>query len=252
MLYLHGAEGYGAYFAKLMRHSASHGFPSYAPDLMGHGLRFEEDIRTASILQYIADIAKFLEEVLFPEQKGRRELIIVGHSMGALMAQKLAEQPYVRATVLITPAPPMGVAFRSGPVKWREDDLHRLAMKLLGGQDMKPDRQYLESFFADPVKSRKAIDQWALQSRNESLFASVEILLGLIGVKRERIKGPILVIGAGRDAVIHPSVAKEVADHYGAKLEMIPELGHMCPFERGCEKVSRSILKWLDDEGFLA
>ena len=57
-----------------------------------------------------------------------REAVVIGHSMGGLVAQKAAEGGRVRAAVFVASAPPKGIRALAGPVLWR---MPRYAMSIL-------------------------------------------------------------------------------------------------------------------------
>ena len=82
---------------------------------------------------------------------------------------------------------------------------------------------------------------------NESIKVLLDLRLSRLRVDRNLITVPILIIGAGQDKVIHPSVFEDIAEFYGtqATLVILENLGHFCPFEAGWELTAKVIEEWL-------
>ena len=103
---IHGAFCGGWCFADIMPVLAARGWNCQAPDLPFHvsGPARTPDPQLAkqSVADYTRDMAAFVAR--FPEPP-----VIVGHSMGALIAQQLAAQGLARALVLLAPGAPWGV-----------------------------------------------------------------------------------------------------------------------------------------------
>jgi pimeloyl-ACP methyl ester carboxylesterase len=102
-LFLHGAGMDHSVWTLPARYVAHHGGSALAPDLPGHG-------RSAGpALGGIADMARWCLRLLDAQQIG--QAVLVGHSMGALIALEVARQApeRARALVLIGFAPKMPV-----------------------------------------------------------------------------------------------------------------------------------------------
>lgn len=245
--FLHGMAGFAGYLIPPMLHKAELGFTCYAHDIAGHGERHEENIRGMGVLDYVADASDFIDKVIRPKH-GNAPLILAGHSMGGLMAAKLAElRDDVGHVVLVTPAPPQGVPYLpGGAMKLSISDVLAMLSMACGGPRFIPSRRFLDSLFADSVASKSIIDLWEKrQISNESLLAALELGFAQIRVDPEKISAPMLVIGANKDVVVHPSVAARIAAYFGAEKYTHEHLGHMCPFEFGWEENSRVIAEWL-------
>lgn len=247
IVFIHGMAGFAGYFIDAMMHKAALGFTCYAHDITGHGERHADDIAGMGIAEYVADASDFIDKVVRPKH-GRAPLTLIGHSMGGLIAAKLAEKRNdVGHVVLITPAPPAGVMYLPGGMMRVSigDVLGALGMAF-GGPRFIPSRNFLESLFADPVASKPVIDLWEKRRfSNESLLAALQLGLSQISVDSGMISGPMLVIGTKKDVVVHPSVAGRIASFFDADLHMHEQLGHMCPFEAGWQENSCVIAEWL-------
>lgn len=249
IVHIHGMAGFAGYLDKLMRYFAERGFVSLAPDIMGHGERSHEHDPWNSVNDYVEDVADFLDVIV--RDRHAHSPVLVGHSMGGVISAKLSERSDVSHTIMITPAPPAGVLFLpGGMIRLGIEDVLTVFSMAIGGKRKALSKKFIESLFADPVRSKDVIDIWLKREiPSESLVAALELGGSMIRVDREKVGAKMLVVGAGRDVVIHPSVSKRVAKYFSADHIMLPELGHMCPFEFGWEDTARAILVWMKEKG---
>jgi pimeloyl-ACP methyl ester carboxylesterase len=245
IIFIHGMSGFAGYMVEVMSYFAKQGYCALAPDIIGHGERAHIDLRGKSVYHYIDDVGNFLDRVVLPEYGSR--MILVGHSMGGVVAAKLAERRDVASSVLITPAPPRGVVYLPGSlIRFTFSDALQAFGSAFMSRPFVPSRQLIESLFVDPEKSRHVIDLWSNRRiANESFLAALELGLSQISVDKENVVGPMLVVGALRDVVIHSSVSTRIAEYFDADHVMLNELGHMCPFEWGWEKTAHVVEDWL-------
>lgn len=249
LLCVHGMSGFAAYLAPLMEYFAARGYVAYAPDIVGHGERSGDDLSGVGVGDYVADVGDFINRVVLPRHNNG--VIIVGHSMGGLIAAKLAEGKEVTHVVLITPSPPKGVLFVPGGfIRFTWDDILSVIRRGIRKEPFVPSRKMFESLFADPERSKEVIDLWAARRiSNESLLAALQLGTSQIRVNSLSITAPMLVVGAAKDVVIHPRVAVRIAAYFNADVHMLDTLGHMCPFEWGWEETADVILGWLKKNG---
>jgi len=103
LLFLHG--GYvdaRCWLPHFLPYFASHGYDCHAADLPGHG-RSEGRacLDRLGLDDYLADLTPVVEGL------GSRP-VVIGHSMGALLAERLLERSLAEAAVLLSPVPPNG------------------------------------------------------------------------------------------------------------------------------------------------
>jgi pimeloyl-ACP methyl ester carboxylesterase len=106
VVFVHGAAHDHTVWVMPARHFARHGFHVLAPDLPGHGRS------DGPALESIDALADWLARVL--DATGVEAAAVVGHSMGALIAQSLAirHPTRVRALALLGTSVPMPVTER--------------------------------------------------------------------------------------------------------------------------------------------
>ena len=99
LLLIHGMFGGAWQFTDWQHRLAKRGRSSVAIDLRGHGASGTvADIGCVSLNDYVEDALAAARALGTPA--------VVGHSMGGLIAQKLAEKNAVSAAVLVCSAPP--------------------------------------------------------------------------------------------------------------------------------------------------
>jgi hypothetical protein len=88
-----------------------------------------------------------------------------------------------------------------------------------------------------------------LDGARESGRARRERMLGVAVDTSGLLETPSLVIGAGRDDVIHPNEARRTADLLGASYEYFPSASHfgLVMGEHTWPEVAQSVLGWLEE-----
>ncbi len=108
LLLIHGMWGGAWYWHRYMRLAADAGWDVWAVNLRGHhGSRPVADLGRVSVRDYVADVAALLDAM--------GPAVIIGHSMGGLIAQMAATRAGVRAAVFLTSAAPRGIVVLRAP-----------------------------------------------------------------------------------------------------------------------------------------
>lgn len=241
MLFVHGLFGGAWYWDRFSRFFAARGHSCYALDLRGHnGSRPIPDLGTVSMRDYVDDVVEVATAI--PRHKAFGGPVVVGHSLGGLVAQKAAETGPTLATVLICPAPPRGIPVFNLRLAWKQ---LRYIVPMLRGLTMVP--RYddtAEMFFnrVPPAERRANFDNLVPDSGR----AAREAALGLVSVDEKLIRAPLLCLCATEDRTIKPRVVRRIADKYGAQLIEYSGYGHFLVAEPGWEKPAGDIARWLD------
>ena len=225
------------------------GFEVIAPDLRGHG---EGEPASAvvgvSMTDYAADVARLCDS--FPEPP-----ILLGHSMGGLVAQLAARRSKIRALVLLAPSPPWGVASSS-----LEEAATAFGVQMMGAFSsgaLQPDKSLMRTYSLDRMP-RADQDAAVARLRPESAMAVRETLNWWLdpfmttSVGPGAITAPSLVISGQADVVHSPATARSTAERIGAAFPVMPGMSHWLVGEAGWENVAETALRWLAEEVSLA
>lgn len=235
VLLIHGMTGGAWYWEPYQGFLAAHGYTSHAINLRGHhGSRPVADIGRVSIADFVADALE--------AARALRNPIVIGHSMGGLIGQKVAEAGACRACVLMGSAPPRWIPVVSLKLFVRQ--LKHLP-SLLRLRPVVADRSDADvlMFNRTPVADRAA---FMAQLVPDSGRAGLEISLGAIGVSESRVTAPMLVVCGRDDQFVVPRVARAIAAKYRAPLKVYDSFAHHIMSEPGWEKPAADIVAWMD------
>jgi pimeloyl-ACP methyl ester carboxylesterase len=194
----------------------------------------------------LLDYAGFLEKEI--EKLGTKP-VIIGHSMGGLLAQILSARSLAKSIVLLTPASPSGIialtpsvikSFWSVMSKW---NFWNKPMRQTFGEatysmlNLLPEKEQKETYGRFVYESGRAafeIGYWLLDSKNASK------------VDASRVTCPVLVIAGSKDNITPASVVRKVAEKYkGATYKEFGNHAHWIMAEPGSEEVAKYIVGWL-------
>jgi pimeloyl-ACP methyl ester carboxylesterase len=230
---VHGAFCGGWAFDRFRAPFEAAGHLVHTPDLRGHAPGDSPGAVTGlSMTDYAKDIAALCASLPEPP-------VLIGHSLGGLVAQLAARQAKLRALVLLAPSPPWGVGGSS-----MEEAVTAFGLHMLGPfwmQAVSPDRtlQAERSATLDRLRPESGRALWETLNWWLDPFMTTSL-----GSGSEAAPGLILV--GARDVVHPPATARQVAARLGAECRELPEMSHWLPGEPGWDAVARTVLTWLD------
>jgi pimeloyl-ACP methyl ester carboxylesterase len=222
-------------FDELLPLIASRGHSASAISFRGHPpLPPMSDIGRQRVGDYCMDASAAARELDRP--------IVIGHSMGGLIALLLAAQDLVRAAVLLSPAPSRGISVLSPPILAR---MARYLPALLFSRAYLPIAADLDALVlnAVPPDQRAAVRARFVA---DSGRASREMALGVYAVEPRAVRVPMLVVGGDSDRFIPLDVSRRMAQKYGAQLYVAKGHGHLFFGEPGWQTEAMVMLDWID------
>lgn len=218
-----------------LRAAAEAGWNAWALNLSGHhGSRPVSNLGEVGIADYVQDVLDCLRVL--------GEVVLVGHSMGGLIAQKVAEVGGVRAAVFLTSAAPKGILVLRWPVLWR---MTRYAFPMGANRPFLATRPDMDALVGNRLSPERQAEMYA-RMVPESGRAARELAFGLIPVDEARVNCPRLVVGAQWDQITPVAVQRRIAAKYAAEYVEAAGHGHMLMLEEGWEESFKKILSWID------
>ncbi len=225
---------------------SAQGFSCHTPDLPFHasGPEAPPDPRLShvGIADYVADVARLIEGL--PDKP-----VLVGHSMGGLVAQKLASEGLARALILLAPGAPWGILPST-------EDERRLAMGLMRAAPFW-DKALNPSFkvaCTDSLASLSPEEQVRVFAKfsPESGRALFELFFWMFdgaratAVEANKVRCPVLVVAGENDKVISAETGRKVARLYAlGEFVEARGRGHFLIMEEGAADLARSCAAWL-------
>jgi pimeloyl-ACP methyl ester carboxylesterase len=186
--------------------------------------------------------------------------IVIGHSFGGLIVQRLLGENLAAAGVAIDPAPIKGVLFlppSALKVAWvalRRPSKRKGAIALTPGQF----RYGFGNALAE-TESRELYDRWTIPSPGKPLFeAALANFLSGSPAKidtKNSTRGPLLLTAGGADRTVPPTIVKQTLRRYAkstavTELKEFPGRGHSLSIDSGWKEIAEAVLTWLGEKSF--
>lgn len=238
LLFVHGAfAGAWCWAEHFLPYFADRGYRCYAVSVRGHGAsRGRDRITWHSVRDYVDDLAEAIERI-------GRAPIVIGHSMGGLIAQKYLERAPLPAVALLASVPPQGLLAASMGLALRKPDLLTELNGLLfhGRASLEAMRR---AQFAGPVAVERLV-RYAQLMQPESPRAVWDMTFFDLPQRWRMHLPPMLVLGADRDPLVPPEEVRLCAASYGVDAEIFPAMGHAMMLDAGWQQVAERINGWL-------
>jgi non-heme chloroperoxidase len=244
---LHGANAGGWCFDEFRQVFEGEGWTCHAPDLIGHGARKADAatvLRDVGIADYRAEMEALVKALPAPP-------VLLGHSMGAVIAQLLAAQGLARALILVSPAPRSGILPPTDPEKQLAKDLMSLGPFWTKVIDPVFDLAKIYTLNRLPEDEQRTVfDKFGPESGRAlfELFFWMFDKTGVTMVDTDAVRCPVLCLSGSDDRIVSLATARASAEGYkDATFWELEGHGHMVLIEPGAEEIARRIANWLPD-----
>jgi non-heme chloroperoxidase len=230
------------------------GFEPVAPGWPGTSATVEETRRDpAKVAGYgIDDVVEHYAQII-RALSGRP--VVIGHSFGGLVAQRLLGQDLASAAVAIDPAPIKGVlnlpisALRVASIALRSPANRKLAVSLTAEQF----RYWFGNALPDK-ESAELYEQWAVPSPGRPLFEDARANFDPRSPAKvntgNKTRGPLLVTAGGKDHTVPKAISTATRKLYHKSPAItdfveFPDRGHSLTIDSGWQEIAQYSLDWL-------
>lgn len=231
---IHGACSQPGHFDAWRAAFDEAGYACTAPALPGHKRGERAMLRRSGFADYVAAVGEMVRGI--PAKP-----ILVGHSMGALIARLIAAEHCVEALVLIAPLPGGRVPVTARALPF----FAMVAPFVAAGMPFRPTRGAVRrlALHGLPAAEQEAIADCFVA---ESGRAYRDLVLGRGRVSRRAIRCPVLVLHGRDDRLVPAHVGEGIARKHGAALDIVDGAGHWLIAPSLVPRVAAAALRWLD------
>jgi pimeloyl-ACP methyl ester carboxylesterase len=233
VLFIHGFFANASVFAEWVPFFAARGMPAYAVNLRGReGSGTGVDLGRTSITDFVADAAAVARHLDKP--------IVIGHSMGGLIAQCLAERGLAQGIGMLAPIPPKGIRFMTFKMVMRQ---LKYLPALYGSGVVAPTLEDLKEVVLNHIPESQQAEVIAAFIP-DSGRAAKEMSISGVPVDHRRVRVPALVVAADDDQFVPLETCRQIAVLYHASMQTVLGHGHMMPLEPGWQSIADTVARW--------
>ena len=217
---------------------ATRGYPSYALSLRGHGASGgKQTLFITGLDDYEADVEHVAGDLDAPP-------ILIGHSMGAAIVERIVAKRPVRGAALIAPVPPAGLLPMAARLAAENPEY---MMQMAGLDPARLSSTVLATlrpfYFSDvaPAVLLEAVRHLNTESPRALLDLSLRLHWALPVVNNR----PLFVLGAEGDRICTADDVRATAMHHGVAPTIVAGLAHMMMLERQWRIAAEALEKWL-------
>ncbi|WP_439816568.1 alpha/beta hydrolase [Zavarzinia sp. CC-PAN008] len=247
VLLIHGAFCGGWAFDGFADHLRARGWRCAAPTLRYHDVPQKAPsppgLGRTSLRDYADDVAQLVHRLDRPP-------ILIGHSMGGLVAQLAAMRVGVAGLVLLAPSPSWGM------IPSTEFEVASAFGMLAAGafwhQPVQPMFRIAAEHSLDrlPRDQQKAVFSRFVPESGQAIF---EIMYWALDMSRAafvdpgRISAPVLAIAGGRDRINTTRTVRRIAQRFrnAADFQEYPDNSHWLLGEPGYDEIAEDVHRWM-------
>ncbi len=244
---IHGMWGTSGVWRNWQAYLEQHGWQTLAPSLRHHDAPAHNPpaaLGATSLRDYVDDLATLIEGL--PDKP-----VVIGHSMGGLIALALCARGLASAGVLLTPAPPAGV------LALRPSNLLAFArIQMSWGWWHNAHRPTREEALSHTFNTMDRAAGAALHDGfvHESGRALFEIALPWLDSRHAAeidprlVTVPLLFVAAQHDRLTPPGVVRHAAKRFGHVADYSEHAGqgHWVLGQPGWEEIAAEAVAWLE------
>lgn len=246
LLFVHGgyvaASCWAEYFLPYFSRS---GFDSYAVNLSGHGAsEGRERLNSFGLDDYADDVAQVAVTM-------NRPPVLIGHSMGAAIIERVIEREPAAAAVLMAPVPNSGTLASTMKLALTQPDFFNEVTRASQGQYSAETLRVMREVYYSPDMKPDDLLRFQHHFQSESSRALADLTLLGFRLPRRRPALPTLVVGGECDAVFPPQLLGYTAALWKAEIAVIARAGHTMMLDVHWQAAAERIARWLERQSWV-
>lgn len=242
VIMVHGAFCGGWAFDQFRAPFEAAGHQVIAPDLPGHAAHEKgRGVAGLSMTDYVRPIVALIQEQ-------RQPPILIGHSLGGLVAQMAAARAPITGLILLAPSAPWGVALSSP-----EEALSAFSLYALGpfwSLAVDPDRAAARLYLLNRLPQQALRETYArlVPESGRALFETLNWWFDPFAttlVSAARVRAPVLGVAGESDVIHPPATVRATTERLGGQVVVAPGASHWLPAEPGWEATAQLCLDWI-------
>jgi pimeloyl-ACP methyl ester carboxylesterase len=256
VLFIHGLWLHATSWQPWMDLFAEHGYEPLAPGWPGDGDTVEasRDNPDAIANRGIEEVTAHYRQII---EGLDRQPIVIGHSFGGMLVEKLLGEDYGIAGIAIDAAQIKGVlpvplsSLRATLPVFKNPTNIKHAVSLTADQF-----RYSFGNAVSEDESQQLFDQWAIPAPGRPLFEAAAANFSLHSPAKVATgnegRGPLLLIMGGEDHTVPEAITKSTLKQYGASMAETDLIefagrGHSLTIDSGWRRVADVCLAWLSE-----
>lgn len=243
---VHGMNEHIGRYEHVAAFFVDQGYAVYGIDHRGYGRSEGPRCYVDRFEDYLTDLKRIVDQA----QREHGKPIMVGHSLGGLIAFRYASAYPETLKALIVSSPAFGQRTKVDAVTRALAPilsalLPRLQMKVpFAPESVCRDPEVVQEYAADPLVGRTATPRWFIEL-NKSALACHQSLAAAMQL-------PVLFLQAGGDLLVDPEATRAIYDlvsHERKAYKLYPDMYHEIMNDPERDQVFHDMLDWMQKQG---
>jgi len=233
LLFIHGTCSQPAHFEPWLGYFRRAGYTCVAPALPGHVPSDPAILAHATFEDYVTALAEVHAQFDRPP-------VVIGYSLGGLLAQRLAVEAECAGLVLLAAATPFRLPLQRAMLPY----ILPLVRPVIGGQPFRISDDALRALVMHHLSVAEQ-DELLRDVVPDSGRAFRSVALGLVRVRPRDIRCPVLCVTGTDDRVVAASATRRLARRYSADMLVIEGCGHWLAAGSLLAEVAEPVRAWI-------
>ncbi len=194
-----------------------------------------------------AGLGDFMEDARAALVAIRRPAVLVGHSLGGLVAQRMLAEPPVLGAALLAPVPPEGLAWANWRLAMADPPLWRAVSRMTEPGGPGAEAALLRQALFSPELPEAVALRHLRRMGGESRAALLEAQAPQPTPPAWGLGRPCVVYGARRDRLIPADAVVRTAAWHACPFALLDEVSHLMMLDAGRAALADRLLGWLED-----